>query len=172
MHANHILDPIQVLDPCLNTPELLILSTRCSLQILITTHTNEDMSHFARVGIFNSGLRMTYVGRWRLTLTWCNLISALVWTLLFQNANRAALDGLEVWIASSVPIATVTPNRGGVVFKLFDWWKWLIFRKNLFFWPWKRGKALLLLTSNLYWAFELLRRNKTRGGLARCNQQL
>ena len=34
----------------------------CLLQILIITRTNGDMSHFARVGIFNSGLRMTNVG--------------------------------------------------------------------------------------------------------------
>ena len=41
---------------------LLVLSTRYFLQILIITRTNGDMSHFARVGIFNWGLRM-----WMLT---------------------------------------------------------------------------------------------------------
>ena len=48
---------------------LLVLSTRYFLQILIITRTNGDMSHFARVGIFKSGLRMTDVGLRRLILT-------------------------------------------------------------------------------------------------------
>ena len=38
---------------------MLVLSTRRFLQILNITRTDGDMSHFARVGIFNSGLRMT-----------------------------------------------------------------------------------------------------------------
>ena len=50
---------------------LLVFSTRCCLQILIITRTNEDMSHFARVGIFNSGLRMTNFSLRRLTLKGC-----------------------------------------------------------------------------------------------------
>ena len=33
------------------------------LQILIITRTNGDMSHFDRVGIFNSDLLMTDIGR-------------------------------------------------------------------------------------------------------------
>ena len=33
------------------------------LKDLIIIHTNGDMSHFARVGIFNEGLRMTDIGR-------------------------------------------------------------------------------------------------------------
>ena len=41
---------------------LLVLSTRCFLQILIITGTNGDMGHSARVGIFNSGLHMSDVG--------------------------------------------------------------------------------------------------------------
>ena len=39
------------------------------LQIFITTHTDGDMSHFAKVGIFSWGLHMTDVGLWRLTLS-------------------------------------------------------------------------------------------------------
>ena len=38
---------------------LLVFSTRSFVQILIITRTNGDMSHFARVDIFNSGLSMT-----------------------------------------------------------------------------------------------------------------
>ena len=41
---------------------LLVFSTRSFLQILIITRTNGDMSHFARVDIFNSGLRKTNFG--------------------------------------------------------------------------------------------------------------
>ena len=41
---------------------LLVISARCFLQILIITRTDGDMRHFARVGIFNSGLRMTNFG--------------------------------------------------------------------------------------------------------------
>ena len=47
---------------------LLVFSTRCFLQILIIARTNGDTSHFARVGIFNSGLRMTNFSLSRLTL--------------------------------------------------------------------------------------------------------
>ena len=32
------------------------------LQILIITHTDRDMSHFAREGIFNQGLGLTDLG--------------------------------------------------------------------------------------------------------------
>ena len=41
---------------------LLVFSMRCFLHILIITFTDGDMSHFARVGIFNSGLLMTNFG--------------------------------------------------------------------------------------------------------------
>ena len=41
---------------------LLVVSMRCFVQILIITRTNRDMSHFAGVGILNSGLRMAKFG--------------------------------------------------------------------------------------------------------------
>ena len=41
---------------------LMVFTTRCFLQIFIVTHTNGDMSHFARVCIFNSDLRVTDLG--------------------------------------------------------------------------------------------------------------
>ena len=47
---------------------LLVLGTRCFLQILIITHTNRDMGHFFRVDVFSSGLRMTD-DLWPLRLT-------------------------------------------------------------------------------------------------------
>ena len=47
---------------------LLVFSTRCFLQIFIITRTNGDTSHFARVGIFNSGLLMTNFSLWQLIL--------------------------------------------------------------------------------------------------------
>ena len=71
---------------------LLVLYTRCFLHILIITHINEDMNHFTRVGIFNSGVHMTDVGRWRLTLIAhevCNSQHAWAITIVLSLNYRA-----------------------------------------------------------------------------------
>ena len=78
------------------------MHTRCFLQILIIIHINEDLSYFTRVGIFTSGLRMTNVGRWRLTLTGlriehlCDIIpKAQSWLVLNLPVSHGCLHSFQ-----------------------------------------------------------------------------